>query len=331
MTVFGRTRMGSNRSTAIFRAMPDTVLVAEELRELLDPDPLPSVDVEWLAGSEPTPEGSYVGIVPLLSRRIGRAELDRLPRLRVVANCAVGLDNVDLAACAARGVVVTHTPDVLTNATADLTWALVLAVTRRLREGQRLVEEGRWTGWDPRQLLGLELSGATLGIVGAGRIGRAVGRRAPAFGLRVCYADPMTRRDFELETGGLRLPLDGLLARSDIVTLHVPSTAETRGFVGPRELHLMKRGAFLVNTARGDLVDEDALVAALDAGHLGGVGLDVFRHEPHVPEGLVRHPRAVLLPHLGSATARTRRAMAALAVNNARAVLSGEKPLTPAV
>jgi glyoxylate reductase len=178
-------------------------------------------------------------------------------------------------------------------------------------------------------LLGLELVGATLGIVGAGRIGRAVGRRAPAFGLRVCYADREVRRDFELETGALRLPLDDLLARSDIVTIHVPSGADTRGLIGARELGLMKPGAFLVNTARGDLVDEDAVIAALEAGRLGGVGLDVFRREPDVPEALVRHPRSVVLPHLGSATQRTRRAMAALAVNNARAVLSGEPPITP--
>jgi glyoxylate reductase len=311
--------------------MPATALIAEELRELLDPDPMPGIEVEWLPVAAPTPEGPYGAIVPLLSRRIGRAELDRLPRLRVVANCAVGLDNVDLAACAERGVVVTNTPEVLTQATADLTWALLLAVTRRLKEGQRLIEEGQWRGWDPRQLLGLELTGATLGIVGAGRIGRAVGRRAPPFGLRVCYADPSPRRDFELETGALRLPLDDLLARSDVVSLHVPSTAETRNLIGARELDRMKRGAFLVNTARGDLVDEAALVAALDSGRLAGAGLDVFRAEPRIPPELVRHPRAVVLPHLGSATERTRRGMATLAVNNARAVLAGEKPLTPVI
>jgi glyoxylate reductase len=253
-----------------------------------------------------------------------------LPRLRVVANCAVGLDNVDLEACAERGVVVTNTPDVLTQATADLTWALLLAVTRRLKEGQRLIEERRWMGWDPRQLLGLELNGAALGIVGAGRIGRAVGRRAPAFGLRVCYTNPTPRRDLELATGALRLPLDDLLARSDIVSLHVPSTAQTRNLIGARELDLMRPGSYLINTARGDLLDEEAVVAALEGGRLGGVGLDVFRREPHVPDALIRHPRAVVLPHLGSATQRTRRAMAALAVSNAGAVLAGGKPLTPA-
>jgi glyoxylate reductase len=155
--------------------MADAVLIARELAELLAADPVPGFRVEWIAGETATPGGAYVAIVPLLSRVIGARELDRLPGLRIVANCAVGVDNVDLAACAARGVTVSNTPDVLTDATADLTWGLILAVTRRLKEGQRLLEAGTWSGWDPRQLLGFELGGATLGIVGAGRIGQAVG------------------------------------------------------------------------------------------------------------------------------------------------------------
>jgi glyoxylate reductase len=309
--------------------MPEAVLVAAELAELLDPEPLPGRRVEWLDGAAATPAGPYAAIVPLLSRRIGEAELAGLPRLKVVANCAVGYDNVDLAACARRGVVVTNTPDVLTDATADLAMALLLAVARRLGEGQRLIEQGAWRGWDPRLLLGLELKGATLGIVGAGRIGRAVGRRAAAFGMRLCYCDTAARGEFELETGAVRLPLDQLLARADAVTLHLPSTPETRGLIGARALAAIRRGAILINTARGDIVDEAALVAALEDGRLGGVGLDVFAHEPEVPSALVRHPRAVVLPHLGSATTRTRRAMAALALRNVAAVLAGEAPVTP--
>jgi glyoxylate reductase len=207
--------------------------------------------------------------------------------------------------------------------------ALLLAVARRLGEGQRLIEQGAWRGWDPRLLLGLELKGATLGIVGAGRIGRAVGRRAAAFGMRLCYCDTAARGDFELETGAVRLPLDQLLARADAVTLHLPSTPETRGLIGARALAAIRRGAILINTARGDIVDEPALVAALEDGRLGGVGLDVFAHEPEVPPALLRHPRAVVLPHLGSATTRTRRAMAALALRNVAAVLAGESPVTP--
>ncbi len=309
--------------------MTDTVLLAAELAELLDSDPVPGLRIEWLAAGTATPGGDYAGIVPLLSRPLGSAELARLPRLRVVANCAVGVDNVDLAACAARGVVVTNTPDVLTGATADLTMALILAVTRRLKEGAHLIEQGRWAGWDPRQLLGFELAGATLGIVGAGRIGQAVGRRARACGMRLRYTARAARPDFERETGARRLPLDELLVLSDVVTIHVPSTAATRGLIGRDALARMRPGAYLVNTARGDVVDEAALVAALEAGHLAGVGLDVFQHEPHVPAALVRHPAAVVLPHLGSATVRTRRAMAGLAVRNLRAVLAGDPPVSP--
>jgi glyoxylate reductase len=309
--------------------MAERVLVAAELRELLDADPVPGCGVEWLAAEAVTPAGPYVAIVPLLSRRIGEQELAALPRLRIVANCAVGHDNIDLGACARRGVVASNTPDVLTDATADLTLALILAVSRRLKEGQRLIERREWNGWDPRLLLGLELTGATLGIVGAGRIGQAVGRRALAFGMRLCYADRAERGAFERETGAMRVELEELLARSDVVTLHVPSSSETRGLIGRALLTHVKRGALLINTARGDIVDEPAVVAALEDGRLGGVGLDVFAREPDVPPALVRHPRAVVLPHLGSATTATRRAMAGLAVRNVNAVLAGHPAVTP--
>lgn len=308
--------------------MTTPVLIAAELRELLPEDPVPSARVSWIASGEPTPAGPYEAIVPLLSRRIGPAELEAMPRLRLVANCAVGVDNVDLAACAARGVAVSNTPDVLTDATADLTMALLLATTRRMKEGESLLREGTWTGWDPRQLLGTGLRGLVLGLVGAGRIGQAVGRRARAFGLELCYAERQARPAFEAETGAVRLALDELLARSDVVSLHVPSTAETRGMIGRAALARMKRGAFLINTARGDVVDEPALIEALEAGHLAGVGLDVFAREPHVPAALIRHPRAVVLPHLGSATVQTRRAMAGLAVDNVKALLEGRPLLT---
>jgi glyoxylate reductase len=309
--------------------MATRALIAAELEDLLDPDPLPGVEITWVPSDAATPAGPHAAIVPLLSRRVGAAELAGLPQLRIVANCAVGVDNIDLAACAARGVVVTNTPDVLTDATADLTLALLLAVARRFKEGQAYIERGAWTGWDPRQLLGLELHGATLGIVGAGRIGRAVGRRAHACGMRLCYTSRTPHATFEAETGARRLPLGDLLARADAVTLHVPSTPDTRRMIGAADLARMKPGALLINTARGDIVDEEALVRALVSGHLGGVGLDVFDREPHVPDELIRHPRAVVLPHLGSATVRTRRGMAGLAVRNVRAVLAGEPPVSP--
>ncbi len=305
------------------------VLVAAELRDLLPPDPLPGYEVCWIAAEEPTPQGDFVGFVTLLRRKIGEAELDGLPELKVLAQCAVGYDNLDIGAAIRRGVVVTHTPGVLTEATADLTWALILAVARRLKEGQEMIASGRWTAWAPTQLLGMELQGATLGIVGAGRIGQAVGRRGVAFGMRLLYADPEAKGEFENRTGAVRKDLDELLAESDVVTLHVPSLPGTQGLLDAARLERMKPGALLINTARGDVVDEKALIAALQEGRLGGVGLDVYRDEPQVPPELVAHPRAVCLPHIGSATHATRRRMAELALANARAVLEGRAPPTP--
>jgi glyoxylate reductase len=305
------------------------ILIASELRELLDADPLPGHGVEWIAADQPTPTGDYEAIVPLLSRRIGDVELDGLPRLRIVANCAVGYDNIDLAACAKRDVVVTNTPDVLTEATADLTWALILATARRFKEAMTLVVEDAWTGWHPQQLLGLELSGKTLGIVGAGRIGSAVARRAVGFGMTVLYGDTSRNEALERETGARLVDLDELLALADVVSVHVPSTPETRGLFDAERFGRMKPGAVFVNTARGDIVDEAALIAALEDGHMGGAGLDVFADEPAIPRGLAEHPRVLALPHIGSATTETRRAMAGLAVENVRRVLAGEEAVTP--
>ncbi|MFQ6045202.1 MAG: 2-hydroxyacid dehydrogenase [Gemmatimonadales bacterium] len=310
--------------------MTDRVLIAEELRGLLGDAPVPGCDVEWIPADRPTPSGDYRAVVPLLSRRFGAGEFRALPGLEIVANCAVGYDNIDLAAARDAGVIVTNTPDVLTNATADLTWALILAVARRLREGQELIGAGAWTGWHPEQLLGLELDGSTLGIVGAGRIGQAVGRRALGFGVQLLYAEVTgSRPRFEAETGARRVELDELLAESDIVTVHVPSTPVTRGMFGAARFAQMKRGALFINTARGDVVDEWALAAALESGQLGGAGLDVFADEPNVPTALVTDSKVVTLPHIGSATTRTRRAMAELAVRNVRQVLEGGVPVSP--
>jgi glyoxylate reductase len=270
-----------------------------------------------------------VAIVPLLTRWIGGTEQKGLPALKIVANCAVGVDNIDLVAAELRGVVVTNTPDVLTDSTADLTWALILAVARRLKEGERLIANGDWTGFHPALLLGLELRGRTLGIVGAGRIGQAVGRRAAGFGMKLRYTARSRKDAFEEETGAKRVDLPRLLATSDIVSLHVPSTPETKGLMNGDRFAQMKEGAFLINTARGDVVREPALLDALASGHLAGAGLDVFAEEPTVHPLLIEHPRVVVLPHLGSATGATRRAMADLAVRNVRTVLAGEPPLTP--
>jgi glyoxylate reductase len=305
------------------------ILIAAELRRLLEQDPIPGHAVEWIPADRATPTGEFTAVVPILSRRFADAEFAALPGLRIVANCAVGYDNIDVDAARRHGVIVTNTPDVLTDATADLAWYLILAVARRTKEGEALIRDGQWTGWHPQQLLGLGLRGATLGIVGAGRIGQAVGRRAAAFGMHVLYADRDARVAFEDSTGARRAALNELLARSDIVTLHVPATDETRGMVDADWCARMRPGSFLINTARGDVVHEPALVAALQSGHLGGAGLDVFPCEPRVHPALVSHPRVVTLPHLGSATVATRRAMVELAVRNVREVLEGRPPLTP--
>jgi len=305
------------------------VVIAAELKNLLEPSQLADLDIAWLAADQPTPRGDWVAIVPLLSRWVGGTELKNLPNLRIVANCAVGYNNVDLVAAEMRKVLVTNTPGVLTEATADLTWALILATTRRLIEGVELVRSGQWTGWHPEQLLGLELRGRILGLFGAGRIGQAVGRRAPPFGLRILYTARTPKPDFERETGAARVDPTRLLAESDIVSLHVPASPETKGIINGETLARMKRGAILINTSRGDLIREEALALALERGHLGAAGLDVYADEPAIHPRLLAAPRTVLLPHIGSATEETRRNMAAIAVANVQSVLSGKPPLTP--
>ncbi len=305
------------------------MLIAAELQPLLEPQQLTGLDVTWIAAAEPTPSGEYVAVVPLLSRWVGGTELKRLPKLRVVANCAVGHDNVDVVAAEMRGVKVTNTPDVLTDATADLAWALILACARRVVEGDALVKGDTWAGWHPALLLGLELRGRTLGLFGAGRIGQAVGRRAVPFGMRILYTARNPRPEFERDTGAVHVELAQLLRESDVLSLHAPSAPATKGVINADTLRQMKPSAILINTARGDLIREEALAQALEAGRLGAAGLDVYQDEPQVHPRLRAAPRTVLLPHIGSATQETRRQMAAIAVANVQAVLKGDPPLTP--
>ena len=274
--------------------------------------------------------GSAEALVPLISDGVDAAVFASCPALRVVANVGVGTDNIDLGAARAAGVWVTNTPDVLTDATADLTWALILAVTRRVVEGDALLRAGGYTGWRLDFMLGAGLQARTLGIVGMGRIGRAVARRARGFGVRVRYTS--RGPDPGAPDGAEWVPaLDGLLPTADVLTVHCPLTPETRGLISAERLAKLPRGAFLVNTSRGEVVDEAALVEALESGHLAGAGLDVFEREPAVHPGLVGRSDVVLLPHLGSATRETRTAMADLAVDNALAVLAGSTPPTPVV
>jgi glyoxylate reductase len=263
------------------------------------------------------------GLLCLLSERIDAELLAVAPGLRVVANMAVGYDNVDLDACRERGVVVTNTPDVLTAATADLTWALLLAVARRIGEGERLARTGRWGGWRPGELLGMGLDGKTLGIFGMGKIGSAVARRAAGFDMHVIHHN---RRPVD---GVEYVELAELLARADVLVLNAPSTPETHHIIDAAALRAMKDGAILINTARGPLIDEGALAEALRAGTIAGAGLDVYEREPAIHPDLLQLDNVVLLPHLGSATHEARGAMVQLACDNVVAVLSGGRPLTP--
>lgn len=267
------------------------------------------------------------GLICLLRDRIDAAVLDRAPRLQVVANVAVGLDNIDVAAATARGICVTNTPDVLTEATAELTLGLLFAAARRLGEGERLVRSGAWRGWALDQLLGVPIAGATLGLVGLGRIGARVAQLGRALGLRVAYASPRPAAAAE-PLGIPHLPLPELLATSDFVSLHCPLRPDTRDLLDRQALALMKPTAVLVNTARGELLDEDALCDQLEAGRLFAAGLDVFRNEPHVSPRILACPRIALAPHLGSATTKARTQMAELAIDAAVAVLRGHRPRT---
>lgn len=251
------------------------------------------------------------------------------PGLRLVANFAVGYDNIAVEACRERGVIVTNTPDVLTNATAELALALMLAAGRRMGEAERIVRAGRWTGWEPAQLLGRELSGSTVGIVGLGRIGARVAELLGGFDVELLCATRSPRPEEEARLGVERVPLDDLLGRSGFVTLHVPLSESTHHLIDHPALARMRPGAVLVNTSRGGLVDSAALARALREGPLGAAGLDVYEHEPEVPAELTALENVVLTPHIGSATTGARDGMARLAARNVVAVLDGEDPLTP--
>jgi glyoxylate reductase len=247
-------------------------------------------------------------------------------RLRVVANFAVGYDNIDVDACRRRGVAVTNTPDVLTNATAELALALSLAAARHMSEAEADLRGGRWRGFDPSAYLGLELTGATFGVVGMGRIGRRYAELVRGLARETFYASRTRKQDAERELGVRQAPIEEILRRADVVSLHLPATAETIGLVGARELSMMKPDAILVNTSRGPLVDSNALAEALRDGVIGAAGLDVYEREPDVATALLEAPHCVLLPHIGSATTRSRDGMARLVANNVLAVLHDTQP-----
>ncbi len=319
----------SRPRVAVLRRIPDSAL--ELMREHAD---------VWVSEHDrpltteelPAAVAGADAVVSMLHDRIDGEVLDAAgEQLRCVANVAVGYDNIDVTAASQRGVLVTNTPGVLTDATADIAMGLILAVTRRFGEGERVIRSRQWWSWHMFFMLGTGIQGKTLGIVGLGQIGQATARRARAFGMEIVYtqrrpADPAV----EQELGGARrLELGELLATADVVSLHVPLTPDTRHLIDADGLRRMKSGAYLVNTARGPIVDEAALAAALRDGVIAGAGLDVYENEPEVHPDLLVLDNVVLLPHLGSATIETRTAMAELAARNVVAVLTGEQPPTP--
>jgi glyoxylate reductase len=293
-------------------------------------------NVEYWTGEERPPRAEVLqrvsgkdALICLLTEKVDRELLDAAgPNLRIVANVAVGFDNIDVPACTERNVAVTNTPGVLDETTADFAWTLLMAVARRLVEGDRMARSGAWTRWNLDQLCGTDIWGKTLGIIGLGRIGRAVARRASGFRMRILYnSTSRAALEIEKELNAEYVSRDAVFQQADFVSLHVPLNADTRGLVGPAELAEMKRTAFLINTTRGPVVQEAALVEALERGLIAGAALDVFEREPLIPDGL-RRDNVVLAPHLGSASVETRTRMALIAVENAIAFFDGKRPPT---
>ena len=306
------------------RLLPDPVMAIvrerfQLVQEPLDALPSPSALREGLGRSD--------AAIVTLGDHIDSEAIHAATRLKILANYAVGYNNIDLVAARECGLIITNTPDVLTDATADLTWALILATARRIVEGDALVRSGRWPGWSPTQLLGAEISGKTLGIIGMGRIGQAVAGRAMGFRIPIRYHSRQPIATSSLPREWEYRSLQDLLGEADIVTIHVPLTPATHHLIGARELAWMKPTAFLLNTARGSIIDEGALVDALKTGVIAGAGLDVYEQEPAMHSGLAQLKQVVLLPHLGSATLHARVQMGLVCLENVQAVLDGHPAL----
>lgn len=308
----------------ITRALPEEATAVLRKHTELDvhegESPLSKAElIEWVRGKQ--------ALVCQLTQRVDAEVLGAGKDLRVVANVAVGFDNIDVKAATARGIAVTNTPGVLDETTADFTWALLLGVARRVVEGHQLARSGQWKGWDLMQLLGTDVHGKTLGIVGLGRIGQRVARRARGFGMRVLYCDAArAAAEVERELGVEWAEKERLLRESDFVSLHVPLLPETRHWMGPAEFELMKPTAYLVNASRGPVVDEAALAEALEQKKFAGAALDVFEQEPKIHPKLLALPNVLLAPHIASASVETRTRMAMVAAENVVAVLSGQRP-----
>jgi len=265
-------------------------------------------------------------ILTMLADKVGAEFLNSCEKLKVVANYAVGYNNIDIATAIKNNIVVTNTPDVLTATTADLAWALIMTITRRIVESDSFTRQGRFKGWAPELLCGSDVYGKTLGIIGAGRIGQATAKRADGFDMNLLYYNRSAKKEFESKTGAKRVDLEELLKKTDIISLHVPLTDDTRYLIDEPELKMMKKNSYLINTARGPVVNETALAKALKNGQIAGAALDVFENEPEVHPELIDLKNVVLTPHIGSATQKTRNKMAEMAAQSIIAVLSGEKP-----
>jgi glyoxylate reductase len=269
------------------------------------------------------------GLITLLSNKVGKDVIESLNKCKVIANYAVGYNNIDVAAATSKGIAVCNTPDVLTDATADIAMLLALGAARRAVEGEEMMRQGKFKGWAPQLLLGIELHGKTFGIIGAGRIGSAVAKRAKAFGCKIVYYSRSRNKSLEKETGAKKLNLDSLLQKSDFISLHIPLTEKTRGLIGKDKLKLLKKTAIVINTARGEVIDEKELIKMLKAKSIFAAGFDVYEGEPDVNKDLLKLENVFLLPHLGSATFDARNKMAAIAAKNVIKVLKGKKPATP--
>ena len=301
----------------------------EPAREILNAN----CDIQYWSKSERPPREEVLrtirdkeGLICLLTEKINDELLRAAPKLRITANVAVGYDNIDVDACTRRGVAVTNTPGVLDETTADFAWTLLMAVARRISEGEALARSGNWKGWNLDQLCGSDVWGKTLGLVGFGRIGRAVARRASGFSMKIIYTDAMrAAEDVERSLNTEFRDMNALLAESDFISLHVPLLPETRGLFDAPKFYRMKPTAFLINTSRGPVVDEAALVAALEAKKIAGAALDVYENEPFIHSGLKR-PNVVLTPHQASASIETRSKMAVMAANNIVSFFKGQRP-----
>lgn len=294
------------------------------------------LQVEVFNSDEPIPRELFLkktknvdAVLALLSEKIDREAIDNFSKCKIVANCAVGYNNVDVNYAKEKNLIITNTPNVLTDATADIAAGLIIACARRFHEGEKLIRDKKFFGWKPNMLLGLDLKNKTLGIIGAGRIGFATAKRLKAFGMKIIYYDRNKRMNFEVELAAKKVSLEKLMERSDVISIHLPLTEQTFHLLDKEKLKLMKSTAVLVNTARGEIVEEKYLIHQLQRKKIFAAGFDVYENEPNINPKLLELENVFLLPHIGSATKETRAAMSILAANNIINVLKGKKPLTP--